>query len=209
MSVLRVHGGTPLAGEITVRGAKNFVSKAMVAAVLGDSPSELRNVPQIRDVRVVSEILRLHGVSVDWDRQAGVVSMDPRNVETAHMADIDAHAGSSRIPILLCGPLVQAEAGPLVEPAGVGEHVVGPQRHPAVAAAPGELHTGVDQRPADPQAPGVRLHQQPQPGEGCAVLAGAVVDTEDGAHRLVVRLGDPHRLPLGVVLLGELPDDTG
>jgi UDP-N-acetylglucosamine 1-carboxyvinyltransferase len=106
MSFLRVHGGTPLTGDITVRGAKNFVSKAMVAAVLGEGPSELRNVPQIKDVEVVSDILRLHGVQVAWDRESGVVSMDPSNVELAHKADIDAHAGSSRIPILLCGPLL-------------------------------------------------------------------------------------------------------
>lgn len=106
MAELVVHGGTPLTGEITVRGAKNFVSKAMVAAVLGHSPSRLRNVPQIKDVHVVSELLRLHGVNVSWDPETGVVDMDPSNVETAHRADIDAHAGSSRIPILLCGPLL-------------------------------------------------------------------------------------------------------
>ena len=34
--VLQVNGGSPLHGEITVRGAKNFVSKAMVAALLGE-----------------------------------------------------------------------------------------------------------------------------------------------------------------------------
>jgi len=50
--VLTVHGGTPLAGVIAVRGAKNFVSKAMVAALLGEEPSRLLNVPQIRDVTV-------------------------------------------------------------------------------------------------------------------------------------------------------------
>lgn len=32
--------------------------------------------------------------------------MDPTNVDSAHVADIDAHAGSSRIPILFCGPLL-------------------------------------------------------------------------------------------------------
>ncbi|GAB2599612.1 UDP-N-acetylglucosamine 1-carboxyvinyltransferase [Pseudactinotalea suaedae] len=106
MSELRVHGGTPLTGEITVRGAKNFVSKAMVAAVLGETPSELRNVPQIKDVQVVASILGLHGVGVEWDRSSGVVSMDPQHVETAVMAEVNAHAGSSRIPILLCGPLL-------------------------------------------------------------------------------------------------------
>lgn len=106
MNFLRVHGGTPLSGEITVRGAKNFVSKAMVAALLGEEASELRNVPEIKDVNVIGNLLRLHGVVVERDVPGGVVRLDPRNVETAHKADIDAHAGSSRIPILLCGPLL-------------------------------------------------------------------------------------------------------
>lgn len=104
--LLHVHGGTPLTGEITVRGAKNFVSKAMVAALLGEEPSELRNVPQIRDVAVVSDLLQLHGVAVEQDAERGVLRLDPRNVESAHVADIGVHAGSSRIPILFCGPLI-------------------------------------------------------------------------------------------------------
>jgi len=105
-SLLYVNGGAPLNGEITVRGAKNFVSKAMVAALLGDEPSVLRNVPQIRDVAVVTGLLELHGVSVQAEPDAGILRLDPVNVESAHVADIDAHAGSSRIPILFCGPLL-------------------------------------------------------------------------------------------------------
>jgi UDP-N-acetylglucosamine 1-carboxyvinyltransferase len=104
--LLYVDGGTPLHGEITVRGAKNFVSKAMVASLLGETPSELRNVPQIRDVAVVTGLLELHGVSVEADAEAGTLRLDPSQVEQAHVADIDAHAGSSRIPILFCGPLL-------------------------------------------------------------------------------------------------------
>src|ERR671916_1107919 len=104
--LLYVNGGNPLGGEITVRGAKNFVSKAMVASLLGETPSVLRNVPQIRDVAVVTGLLELHGVAVKSDPDAGILDLDPSNVESAHMADIDAHAGSSRIPILFCGPLL-------------------------------------------------------------------------------------------------------
>ena len=104
--LLHIDGGNPLNGEITVRGAKNFVSKAMVAALLGETPSVLRNVPAIRDVEIVSGLLELHGVQVSRDDASGTLSMDPSNVESAHVADIDAHAGSSRIPILFCGPLL-------------------------------------------------------------------------------------------------------
>lgn len=105
-SVLRVEGGHPLRGTITVRGAKNFVPKAMVAALLGDGPSQLSNVPLIRDVDVVSDLLRLHGVEVGFDQKSGVMSLDPRNVKVASRSDIDSLGGASRIPILFCGPLL-------------------------------------------------------------------------------------------------------
>ena len=103
---IRVHGGVPLRGEISVRGAKNFVSKAMVAALLGSTPSTLRNVPDIRDVKVVSELLRLHGAGVDYDVSTGVLHADTSSLQAADALQIATHAGSSRIPILLCGPLL-------------------------------------------------------------------------------------------------------
>ena len=104
--VLIVHGGLPLRGEVTVRGAKNLVSKAMVAALLGHEPSRLRSVPDIRDVAVVTGLLQLHGVSVTPGDEPGELVLDPSRVESANVTDIDAHAGSSRIPILFCGPLL-------------------------------------------------------------------------------------------------------
>lgn len=104
--ILHVNGGKPLTGEISVRGAKNFVPKAMVASLLGTTPSVLSNVPRIRDVDVVSELLSLHGVNVNYDPGAGTIMLDPAGIESAHVADIDALAGSSRIPILFCGPLL-------------------------------------------------------------------------------------------------------
>lgn len=105
-STFHVRGGRPLDGEITVRGAKNLVSKAMVAALLGEEPSLLQSVPDIRDVQIVSDLLAIHGVKVERDVEAGTIAMDPSNVEKAHATEIDAHAGSSRIPILFCGPLL-------------------------------------------------------------------------------------------------------
>ena len=100
-----INGGSPLKGRIKVRGAKNLATKAMVASLLGNSESVLTNVPNISDVRVVAGLLALHGVLVTRG-ESGEWRLDPTNVEVAHKADIDAHAGSSRIPILFCGPLL-------------------------------------------------------------------------------------------------------
>jgi UDP-N-acetylglucosamine 1-carboxyvinyltransferase len=105
MSVITVNGGKPLSGRVDLKGAKNLVTKAMVAALLADSPSVLKDVPKISDVEVVARLLELHGVSIDFD-DAGVMQLDPRGVKQARIVDIDAHAGSSRIPILFCGPLL-------------------------------------------------------------------------------------------------------
>ncbi len=106
-SKLRVVGGTPLTGEISVRGAKNFVSKAMVAALLTSDTSVLRNVPLIRDVDVVTDLLRLHGVEVDYDQEAGHLAIAPGEIHLPEdPVEMDRLAGSSRIPILFAGPLL-------------------------------------------------------------------------------------------------------
>jgi UDP-N-acetylglucosamine 1-carboxyvinyltransferase len=104
--MLVVNGGAPLKGEVKVRGAKNLVSKAMVATVLGESRSRIFDVPRIRDVEIVRGLLALHGVKVTEGETAGELVFDPSNVERAGIDEINVHAGSSRIPILLCGPLL-------------------------------------------------------------------------------------------------------
>jgi UDP-N-acetylglucosamine 1-carboxyvinyltransferase len=78
----------------------------MVAALLAEDRCRLRNVPEISDVAIVSGLLELHGVRIDSTDRDGELLLDPTNVEQAHVADIDAHAGSSRVPVLLCGPLL-------------------------------------------------------------------------------------------------------
>ena len=103
---ITIRGGIPLVGRIELKGAKNLVTKAMVAALLGETPSVLKDVPNISDVRIVRGLLEVHGVKVTEGDEPGDLILDPVNVESAHFAAIDAHAGSSRIPILFCGPLL-------------------------------------------------------------------------------------------------------
>lgn len=106
VDTITIHGGKPLKGRIELKGAKNLVTKAMVAALLGETPSVLKDVPNISDVRIVRGLLEVHGVHVSEGAEEGELILDPANVEVAHFAAIDAHAGSSRIPILFCGPLL-------------------------------------------------------------------------------------------------------
>ena len=105
-SILQVEGGHPLRGEITVRGAKNFVPKAMVASLLADTPSELYNVPLIRDTDVVSDLLSLHGVQIDFDQDRGTLRMDPSTSRSPRALTSIRSRAPRASPILFCGPLL-------------------------------------------------------------------------------------------------------
>ena len=64
MDIIQVTGGTRLAGEVTVVGAKNSALKLMVAALLAPGESVITNVPQISDILVMGELLRRLGCEV-------------------------------------------------------------------------------------------------------------------------------------------------
>ena len=104
--ILAIRGGRPLTGRVEVKGAKNLVTKAMVAALLGESSSTLRDVPDISDVQVVRSLLEVHGVRVEDGEEEGTLHLDPSGAVAAHFEEIDAHPVASRIPILFYGPLL-------------------------------------------------------------------------------------------------------
>ncbi|WP_419919728.1 UDP-N-acetylglucosamine 1-carboxyvinyltransferase [Candidatus Poriferisocius sp.] len=60
-----VHPGGPLEGTVPIGGAKNSVLKLMAACLLTVGTNVIRNVPDIEDVMVMTEVLRTMGVSVD------------------------------------------------------------------------------------------------------------------------------------------------
>jgi UDP-N-acetylglucosamine 1-carboxyvinyltransferase len=100
-----VRGSAPLRGEVAVSGSKNSTLALMAAALLASGETQLHNVPRLRDVDTMLEILRALGVRADWDPQ------DP------HTVRIDASSiGSPEAPydlvrkmrasFLVLGPLV-------------------------------------------------------------------------------------------------------
>ena len=65
--------------------------------------------PLIRDVDVVSDLLRMHGATVDYDQEAGVLGITPGSINLPEdPVEMDTLAGSSRIPILFAGPLLHS-----------------------------------------------------------------------------------------------------
>lgn len=98
----RIHGGDPVRGKIRTLGAKNFATKAMVAALLSEKPTTLTNVPPIGDTDITQEMLESVGVRVT--RDGDQMRIDPSAMKSSHVPT--PHSGSNRIPILLLGALL-------------------------------------------------------------------------------------------------------
>ena len=67
MSNLIIHGGRRLSGRIAVEGNKNAALPLLAACILTPETCELRNVPRIRDVAVMVELLRSIGAEVEGE----------------------------------------------------------------------------------------------------------------------------------------------
>lgn len=98
-----IEGGQPVVGEIQCLGAKNFATKAMVAALLAETPTTLTNVPPIGDVEITREMLHSIGVQVEAP-DTGLLVIDPSSLSQPEV--LMPHTGANRIPILLLGALL-------------------------------------------------------------------------------------------------------
>ncbi|MFI8711649.1 UDP-N-acetylglucosamine 1-carboxyvinyltransferase [Brevibacillus brevis] len=70
MDKLIINGGKPLAGTVTISGAKNSAVALIPAALLADGPVVIENLPRIQDVGIYHELLQEMGADVlfeeDW-----------------------------------------------------------------------------------------------------------------------------------------------
>jgi UDP-N-acetylglucosamine 1-carboxyvinyltransferase len=75
MQRIVIDGQVPLRGNVSISGSKNATLPLMAAALLGDTPTTLRNVPNLRDVRTMAEVLVSLGADVDFTNN--VMRIDP------------------------------------------------------------------------------------------------------------------------------------
>jgi UDP-N-acetylglucosamine 1-carboxyvinyltransferase len=100
---LQIHGGVPLDGEVRISGAKNAALPILAAALLADGPVSIGNVPHLRDVTTMIELLGRMGASVTIDERMRI-EVDPRATrETFAPYEL---VKTMRAAILVLGPLV-------------------------------------------------------------------------------------------------------
>ena len=77
----RINGGKPLRGDITISGSKNAVLGVLAASMMLDGPCILENVPDISDVKVMVELCRTIGATIE-EIDKYTLRIDPTTINT-------------------------------------------------------------------------------------------------------------------------------
>lgn len=104
MEVLKVKGGTALKGHIKASGAKNAITKLLVASLLSDKKCVFYNVPNIGDVEITVALCKEIGSEINWDREKGILEIITKELKTSYIPQ--RFSGANRIPILMIGALL-------------------------------------------------------------------------------------------------------
>jgi UDP-N-acetylglucosamine 1-carboxyvinyltransferase len=103
MDKIRIHGGRPLKGKVSLSGAKNAALPIMAAALLTDGISTLTDLPALRDIQTNKKLLSWLGVSFEE------VSPNELRLNTSRVKGWEAPydlVKTMRASILVLGPLV-------------------------------------------------------------------------------------------------------
>ena len=98
-----IEGGQPLSGTLVPAGNKNAALPALAASLLTAEEVVLRNIPRIRDVEAMIDLLRALGVTADWREDNSVALCAAAVART----DVDPLLSERiRASFLLAGPLL-------------------------------------------------------------------------------------------------------
>lgn len=115
MSILKVEGGRRLSGRLAVEGNKNSALPLIAACLLTTETCVLENVPRIRDVEVLVDILRGLGAEVDG---VGTPTLRLRCAEVSTDRPDPVLVGRLRGSVLLLGPLLARRGAARLAPPG-------------------------------------------------------------------------------------------
>jgi UDP-N-acetylglucosamine 1-carboxyvinyltransferase len=115
MASLKIEGGRALSGRVAVEGNKNSALPLIAACMLTDQPCEIANVPRIRDVDVLLELIEALGARVEG-KGTGTLRIQCERV-TSDRPD-PALVGRLRGSVLLLGPLLARVGSARLAPPG-------------------------------------------------------------------------------------------
>ena len=107
MSSFRILGGKSLKGEVKPQGAKNEALQVLCAVLLSDNEIIIENIPDIKDVNLLIDLLRGMGVDV-LKVDDSTYKFQSKNIDLSYTKTLDFFQKSSKIrgSIMLMGPMV-------------------------------------------------------------------------------------------------------
>jgi len=107
MATFKVKGGVKLKGELHPQGAKNEALQVLCAVLLTPEEVVMENVPNIRDVNILIDLLRDLNVKVNQiDKEIYSFKADEVNVDYLSSDDYKAKSSRIRGSIMIVGPLL-------------------------------------------------------------------------------------------------------
>src|SRR2546430_17583300 len=123
-----IDGGHPVGGTVTPSGNKNEALPLLAASLLGSGSVTIENVPRIRDVETLIELLRGLGVQIDWAGDHAVAADAPRLRDSRPDVALPSEIRGS---VLLPPPLLpRTGAAALPRPRRDNNRHPGPAAHP-------------------------------------------------------------------------------
>ena len=107
MAYFEIEGGVKLKGELTPQGAKNEALQILCAVLLTEDTVHIENIPEIRDVLKLIELLKNLGVKVE-KIERGSYSFNSGNIDLDFLdsADFKVQGAALRGSIMIVGPLL-------------------------------------------------------------------------------------------------------
>jgi UDP-N-acetylglucosamine 1-carboxyvinyltransferase len=115
MATLRIEGGRRLSGTVAVEGNKNSALPLLAACLLTEEECVITNVPRIRDVEVMLELMRGLGATVEG---AGTPTLRIRCASMTTDRPDPVLVGKLRGSVLLLGPLLARRGSARLAPPG-------------------------------------------------------------------------------------------
>ena len=107
MNAFEIHGGKPLKGEIIPQGAKNEALQVISAVLLTEQKVTISNIPDIKDVNKLIELLGDLGVKVERiNKDTYTFQADDINLDFFQSKEFKSKGGSLRGSIMIVGPLL-------------------------------------------------------------------------------------------------------
>lgn len=122
MDLLKVKGGKPLQGTIKASGAKNAMTKLLVASLLSDKKCTFYNVPNIGDVEITANLCREIGSKIQWDKEKQILEIHTPHLTSSYVPQ--RYSGANRIPILMIGALLGRTDEDIIVPT-IGGDLIG------------------------------------------------------------------------------------